>query len=188
MKMVLLIMSIPRYACLILSVFALLPAFAVAQLDNIANLKPNLGKPATATEIAAWDISIMPDGAGLPGGQGDAKTGETLYNNQCAACHGPAGIGGSAEHLVGEEPLNTEWADKTIGLYWPYAKTLFNFIRRSMPPAAPASLSNNEVYSLTAYLLALNGIIEEQQVLNAEVLAAIEMPNRNGFIRQYDNR
>ena len=178
-------MSTAKCVGILIAVF--LPIFAAAQLGGSKAGTPDLGKAAAAAEIAAWNVSITRSGEGLPAGQGTAQEGKALYNALCASCHGPAGIGGSAEHLVGEEPLDSEWADKTIGLYWPYATTLFDFIRRSMPPAAPASLSNNEVYSLTAYLLALNGIIKAGQVLNAEVLAALEMPNRDGFIRQYDD-
>ena len=144
---------------------------------------PQLGYAANHTEVVAWSIGVFPDGTGLPEGAGTVAQGESVYNQQCSACHGPKGQGGSAEELAGaEHGLSGDEPDKTIGTYWPYATTLFDFTRRSMPLNAPGSLDNNEVYAVTAYLLYLSGIIEAKQVMNADSLPKVVMPNRNGFI------
>ena len=125
----------------------------------------------------------MPDGAGLPAGSGTAKQGQPLYEQLCIACHGAGGLGNSGDQLAGAQmSLTSEWPEKTIGNYWPYATTLFDFIRRSKPMDRPGSLSAAEVYALAAYLLYLNGIIAEEQPLDAAALAKIRMPNRDGFI------
>jgi S-disulfanyl-L-cysteine oxidoreductase SoxD len=155
---------------------------------------PNLGQPATPQEIAPWDISIPPAGTGLPRGSSTAVRGEALYNTRCAACHGVKGAGNpneppspvSATPLAGGQgTLATDHPMQTVGSYWPYATTLFDYIRRAMPWGAPKSLTDEDVYSLTAYILNLNGIIGENEVINAETLPKIEMPNRTGFIRIY---
>jgi S-disulfanyl-L-cysteine oxidoreductase SoxD len=144
---------------------------------------PHLGRAATEADIAAWNLTIYPDGTGLPAGRGTAKEGATLFAQRCAACHGQEGIGGTADELAGgHEPLNSEYPDKNIGTYWPYATTVFDFIRRAMPMDAPGSLEADQVYALTAYLLFRNGIIGEQQEMNSDTLAAVKMPNRDGFI------
>jgi len=143
---------------------------------------PGLGIAATTAEIAARDLSVFPDGTGLPSGQGDVETGKAVYQAQCAACHGPGGRGGSAEELVGQGRLDGPTPDKTIGNYWPYATTVFDFIRRAMPLHKPGSLNNGDVYAVTAYLLYLNGLIPAETVLNAGNLPAIVMPNRKGFV------
>ncbi|NIN35188.1 MAG: cytochrome c [Gammaproteobacteria bacterium] len=148
---------------------------------------PMLGEPASSEEIAAWDISVMPGGDGLPGGKGSVAQGRRIYEKQCISCHGPRGQGGNADQLAGAGMgLTSEYPEKTIGSYWPYATTLFDMIRRSMPMTAPGTLSDDEVYAVTAYLLYLNGIIEEDTLLDAEVLSAIKMPNRDGFINVYE--
>jgi len=147
---------------------------------------PKLGKPATPEEIAGWDISIPPDGSGLPKGSGDAKTGANIYAAKCASCHGSKGEGASAEELVGGKgSLATDNPTLTVGSYWPYATTLFDYIRRAMPADAPFSLSADEVYAVSAYLLYLNNIVGEGDVLDAKSLPKIQMPNRNGFIQIY---
>lgn len=144
---------------------------------------PHLGRPATEADIAAWDLSIYPDGTGLPEGHGTAAQGKQLFAQRCAACHGEEGIGGTADELAGgSSPLDSEYPDKNIGMYWPYATTLFDFIRRAMPMDKPESLSNDEVYALTAYLLHRNGIIGEAEEMNARSLPQVRMPNRDGFI------
>lgn len=143
---------------------------------------PGLGIPASPEEVAGWDISIAPDGENLPAGSGTVAQGMALYAAQCAACHGPNAEGGIEPRLVGGHgTINTPNAVKTVGSYWPYATTVFDYIRRSMPFQLPGSLSDDEVYALTAYLLEMNGIIDEDTVLNATTLPAIEMPNRDGF-------
>ena len=162
-----------------------LPGAVVAPGAVRAGIRPGpgLGEPATPDEIRRWDWGIMPDGAGLPAGSGTAKQGQPLYERLCIACHGAGGLGNSGDQLAGAQmSLTSEWPEKTIGNYWPYATTLFDFIRRSKPMDRPGSLSAAEVYALAAYLLYLNGIIAEEQPLDADALAKIRMPNRDGFI------
>ena len=143
---------------------------------------PKLGAPITAGEAAKWDLSVFPDGKGLPEGKGTAADGEAIFKNQCASCHGNAGRGATAEELVAApQPLTEAGASKAIGPYWPFATTLFDFIRRSMPAGAPGSLSANDVYAVTAYLLAANGVISDTDEMNATTLPAVKMPNRDGF-------
>ena len=152
---------------------------------------PRFGQPITQADIAPWDISIGPDGAGLPPGSGTPTQGAEVYAaHGCAACHGDKGTGGSAGPLVGGGPLNTPDRDpqKLIGNYWPYATTIFDFIRRAMPWQAPKTLTDNEVYAVTAYILALNKIIDENDVINAETLPKVTMPNRDGFVSRYPDK
>jgi S-disulfanyl-L-cysteine oxidoreductase SoxD len=144
---------------------------------------PRLGRVATSQEVAAWDISIPPSGAGLPAGSGTAKQGEAVYVAQCQACHGPKGVGKPADPLVGGiGSLATANPVRTVGSFWPYATTLFDYTRRAMPATKPLSLSSDEVYAVTAYLLYLNGIIAENAEMNAKTLPQVKMPNRDGFI------
>ena len=142
-----------------------------------------IGTPATAVEIAGWDIDIRPDGKGLPIGSGNAIDGEAAYEMVCASCHGVFGEGeGRWPVLVGGEgTLADERPVKTVGSYWPYASTLFDYIRRAMPFTAPMSLSDQEVYDITAYVLYMNDIIEEDFELSQQNLAQIVMPNKDGF-------
>lgn len=144
---------------------------------------PRLGQPMSAADAAKWDKTIFPDGQGLPPGHGTAKEGRALYEQKCAGCHGQRGEGATAEELVGEpKPPTGEDPSKAIGPYWPYATTIFDFISRSMPPAAPGSLSANETYAITAYLLAANQIIGEGDEIGAATLPQVKMPNRDGFV------
>lgn len=144
---------------------------------------PRLGVVATATDLARFDLDVFPDGRGLPAGRGGVAQGAPLFARHCAACHGSRGRGASAEELVGgSEPLTSVYPDKTIGLYWPYATTLFDFIRRAKPMLAPGSLKPDEVYAVTAWLLAADGVIAADAELDAATLAAVKMPNRAGFI------
>ena len=144
---------------------------------------PRLGQPLSAQEAARWDLSVFPDGRGLPAGRGTATQGAPLFAEKCAVCHGPGGRGATAEELAGgTAPLTAKSPDKTIGLYWPYATTIFDFTRRAMPMFAPGSLSPDEVYALTAYLLFANGLIAEADEMNATSLPRVRMPNRNGFV------
>lgn len=144
---------------------------------------PNLGRAATAQEVAAWDISIPPSGAGLPAGNGSVKPGESVYVAKCQSCHGVKGVGKPADPLVGGiGSLASGKAVLTVGSYWPYAATLFDYVRRAMPTTNPQSLSNSEVYAVTAYLLHLNGIIGEGAVMEAGTLPHVKMPNRDGFV------
>ena len=141
------------------------------------------GRPATDQDIHAWNIDVSPDGQGLPPGQGTVKKGAQLYAVKCAGCHGPTGKEGPNDVLVGgHESLRTSKPIKTIGSYWPYAATLYDYLRRAMPFNAPQSLMPDEMYALVAWLLHQNGIVAEDTILDAHSLPKIEMPNRNGFI------
>jgi len=151
---------------------------------------PNLGKPLDAAAIAAWDISIEPDGAGLPPGEGTTAQGARIFADKCAQCHGPDGKGGVAgvfsAPLVGSDPITDIAASmKRIANFWPYSTTLFDYIRRSMPWQQPMTLANDEVYALTAYILALNKLIAENDTINAQTLPKVRMPNRDGFIVRF---
>lgn len=143
-----------------------------------------LGKPASAAVVAAADISIPPNGAGLPAGSGSVSQGAAVYAAKCQACHGEKGAGKPADALVGGigSLARGNAAVRTVGSYWPYATTLFDYTRRAMPPTAPMSLSNEDVYAVTAYLLHLNGILGPDAQMNATTLPAVKMPNRDGFI------
>ena len=154
--------------------------FAAADTES----SPKLGKAITPEAAAKWDLSVFPDGTGLPEGRGTVAHGEKLFEEKCAVCHGPEGIGASAEELRGgkTEDLSAPSPDKNIGTYWPFATTLFDFTRRAMPMAAPGSLSADEVYAVTAYLLHVNGIIGKNDEMNRITLPKVNMPNQNGFI------
>jgi S-disulfanyl-L-cysteine oxidoreductase SoxD len=145
---------------------------------------PRLGQPVAPAELAPWDISIGPDGVGLPQGQGTAAQGAAVYAAKCQACHGEKGAGrpndalaGGVGTLAGDRP-----PVKTVGSYWPYATTLFDYVRRAMPLQNPLSLSNDEVYAVSAYVLFVNGIIGEDTQINAQTLPQVKMPNRDGFV------
>ena len=150
---------------------------------------PNLGKPISPTDIAAWDICIMPDGSGLPPGSGTAAQGGPIYAQKCAACHGANGKGGINAALIGGQPLTTGIeTTKTVANFWPYPTTLFDFMRRAMPYPKPRTLTNDEVYALTAYILRLNNLIGENDVMNANTLPKVRMPNRDGFIVRFPDK
>lgn len=143
---------------------------------------PKLGVPATPEQVVAWDVSIAPDGKGLPPGSGTPSQGAAIYTAHCQACHGKDGAGKPNDRLVGGQGTLRDAAPvRTIGSYWPYATTLFDYIRRAMPYVQPHSLSDDDAYALTAYLLRLNGVIGENDVLNARTLPAVKMPNRDHF-------
>jgi cytochrome c len=156
------------------------------------NLRPNLGKPITPAELAPWDITILPDGTNLPPGSGRAADGAKVYAEKCAACHGDKGEGSIAGRLVGGPPRATldggKDGAKTIANFWPAATTLFDFIRRAMPYTAPKSLTDQEVYALTAYLFAANRLIGENDVIDAKTLPQVKMPNRDNFIVRFPDR
>ena len=144
---------------------------------------PGLGRPATSEEIAAIDISIPPSGEGLPAGSGNAVAGEVVYAQKCASCHAAEGKGKPADKLVGGiGTLDTANPVKSVGSFWPYATTLFDYVRRSMPLNAPMTLTDDEVYAVTAYVLSLSGIVSKQQTMDAQSLPRVRMPNRNGFV------
>jgi S-disulfanyl-L-cysteine oxidoreductase SoxD len=143
-----------------------------------------LGKAPSKEEMQAWDISVGPEGRELPPGSGNTKEGAEIYAKKCAACHGQSGEGTPlAPHLLGGKgTLNTPYPVRTIGSYWPYATTIWDYINRAMPPNQGGSLSANEVYALTAFLLYRNDIIKESDTIDAKTLPKISMPNREGFI------
>jgi cytochrome c len=143
-----------------------------------------LGRPATAEEIRARDITVLPSGAGLPNGKGTAREGRPAYDTRCGVCHGSRGEGqGDHPPLAGGRgSLATDQAQPTVGAYWPYATTVWDYIRRGMPYDHPATLSADQVYAITAYVLFLDGIVTEDQVLDERTLPQVEMPNRQGFV------
>ncbi|GGK86090.1 c-type cytochrome [Amphritea balenae] len=148
-----------------------------------AGEKYGFGTTATAEEIQGWDIDIRPDGKGLPAGEGSVADGEELYEQLCATCHGLFGEGEGRWPVLagGEDTLTEERPVKTVGSYWPYASTLYDYIRRAMPFTAPRSLTDDQTYQLSAYVLYLNEIVDEEFVANKDTLAAVEMPNQEGF-------
>jgi cytochrome c len=152
-------------------------------LQQPAGKSPALGVAVGADLVAPFDISIPPSGTGLPPGSGSVKQGEAVYTTKCQACHGEKGAGKPADPLVGGQgTLATRTPMRTVGSYWPYATTLFDYVRRAMPITNPLSLSNDEVYAVTAYVLNVNGIVAADAVMNAQSLPQVKMPNRDGFI------
>ncbi len=152
----------------------------VASAVAVAAEGPNLGRVATPEEIALWDISIGPEGASLPAGSGTPKQGEAVYTAKCLACHGENGAGKPNDQLgtlPGDKP-----PVKTVGSFWPYATTIFDYVRRAMPYNESKTLTNDELYAVTAYLLQLNGIIGEKDMIDAKTLPKVRMPNRDGFV------
>jgi mono/diheme cytochrome c family protein len=158
---------------------ALLAAAAFAQSP-----KYGVGRAPTADEVRQWAISVSPDGKGLPGGRGTAAEGREMFANRCARCHGQKGegaesvaIAGGQGTLKGPKPL------KTVGSFWPYAPTLFDYVNRAMPFDKPGTLGANQVYAITGYVLFLNGIVQEGDVMDAGSLPKVRMPNRDGFVK-----
>jgi len=154
-------------------------------LGSVAKAElPMLGMAIDESALADFDHIILPDGSNLPAGAGSAVQGATVYNQQCAACHGAEGEGGAGVPAVagGIGSLATATPLLTVGSYWPHATTVFDYVRRAMPPQAPKSLSDEEVYQVTAYLFYLNGIIEQDSVLDSVTLPQVAMPNHDGFI------
>jgi len=150
---------------------------------------PHLGRPISQADLAEWDINILPNGQNLPPGHGRATDGAKIYAEKCALCHGENGQGGHAARLIGgPAKANLDPGSKTIANYWPYATTLFDLIRRAMPFTQPRSLTDDEVYALTAYILAENKLIGENDEINAATLPKVRMPNRDNFVPQYPDR
>ena len=146
-------------------------------------LQYGFGRAATEVEIKAWNIDVSPTGERLPPGQGTVQQGAAIYANKCAACHGLTGTEGPKDRLVGGHgSLATERPVKTIGSFWPYATTLYDYIHRAMPLNTPQSLTPEEVYSVVAWLLHRNGVILADAVIDAQTLPAVKMPNRDGFV------
>ncbi len=165
-----------RSSVLALAVLALVPAGAGAQTLGI-------GRPAGPAEIAGWDIDVRPDGAGLPPGSGSVAQGGQVFAQACQACHGAGGEGSAVAPALagGIGSLATDHPLRTVGSYWPYATTVFDYIRRAMPFNAPQSLTPDQVYAVSGYVLHLNGLLGADAVLDARTLPKVEMPNRDGF-------
>jgi len=175
---------------------AALFSFAVAP-ETVFGAGPHIGKPIIQTDLAPWDIDVEPSGTGLPPGSGTSDQGAPIFAEQCAACHGDGGKGATtttsgapaAPPVVSDVKRNgIDDTTLTIANYWPYATTLFDYIRRSMPWTSPRSLTDDQVYALTAYILAQNKLIDAKQVINAQTLPKVQMPNRNGFIVRFPER
>jgi S-disulfanyl-L-cysteine oxidoreductase SoxD len=165
---------------------ASITALAILLLTCLARAETQgpygIGRVATSAEIAGWNIDIGRDGSGLPPGSGTVSHGREVFEQQCVACHGDKGQGGVGDKLVGGQgTLAAAKPVRTVGSYWPYAPTLFDYIRRAMPQNAPQSLSNDDVYAVSAYILNLNGLLPADATLDAKSLAAIRMPNRDHF-------
>jgi len=160
---------------------SLLIAAALVFAAGAAAETPNLGQSITEADLALWDISVSPDGVGLPQGSGTAAQGKAVYEQKCELCHGKDASGGKNAALVSAK-------DRTVTSYVPHATTIFDFTRRAMPWPQPKSLTADETYAVTAYLLALAKIIGESDVMNAETLPKVRMPNRDGFVSKYPEK
>ena len=153
-----------------------LPAFAQSPTYGV-------GRPPTAEDLRAIDIDVLPDGRGLPPGSGTAAAGKEVYTRRCETCHGPTGTEGPQDVLAGGQgSLATERPQKTVGSYWPFATTLWDYINRAMPFDRPGTMTPDEVYAATAYVLFLNGLVKPDAVLDRTTLPQVRMPNRNGFV------
>ena len=173
-----------RFRNLSLAVVAITIGLAPVVVGTAFALKLGVGRDALAHEVKAWDIDVRPDGQGLPPGRGTAAQGEDIYQTQCAACHGEFGEGRDRWPVLagGIGTMKNDRPDKTVGSYWPYATTIFDYIKRAMPFGNAQSLSNDELYAVTAYILQLNDIIVDAKFeLNATTLPAIKMPNAGQF-------
>ncbi len=168
-------MFMPRTLIRIAVVASILIALPVNAQD--------LGQQVTEDDLALWDLTTESNGTGLPPGSGTARTGQSVWSENCAACHGAKADGGPAGSLVGGIGSLTSAAPvKTVGSYWPYATSLFDYVRRAMPYQDPGSLSDDELYAVVAYILNRNEIIDDDAVMNAKSLKDVKMPNRNGFV------
>jgi S-disulfanyl-L-cysteine oxidoreductase SoxD len=174
----------PRPPIHAMTVALALAATPLVPADQVAEAQASPGRRASAIEVAAADITVFPDGSGLPPGRGTAREGRRIYATRCAACHGEKGEGSDDFHALagGRGSLNSALPLLTVGSYWPYATTLWDYTRRAMPYAQPGSLTTTEVYAVTAFVLYLNGIVAEDAVLDQATLPRVGMPNRDGFV------
>ncbi|WP_454825514.1 c-type cytochrome [Paraburkholderia xenovorans] len=167
----------------LLSLAALASCTSATPIVRKTSAAHDIGTPLTGEDLAAWNIDVAPDGRGLPAGSGDVATGAHIFAAKCAACHGAQGQGGLGDALVGGQgSLASTKPKRTVGSYWPYATTLFDYIRRAMPYNAPESLTADEVYAVSAFLLNQNGIVPANTRLDAASLPRVVMPNRGGFV------
>jgi cytochrome c len=162
---------------------ALLLPLGVAWPGLPAQAQERLGVGGTPSpeQIAGWDIDVRPDGEGLPEGRGSVSEGRQVYESRCVSCHGTNGEGPMDRLVGGTNSLASEKPVKTVGSYWPYATTLFDYVHRAMPFDEPQSLSADEVYAVSAYVLNMNGLVPDDAVMDAQTLANVQMPNRDGF-------
>src|SRR2546426_7031743 len=172
-----------------LVVFAAAALAACATSRPAGTPSPKFGEPVAVQQLAGFDISIPPSGAGLPPGNGTARDGLNVYEQKCLACHGAKGAGKPADALAGGiGSLATKAPVRTVGSYWPYATTLFDYVRRAMPITNSLSLTDDEVYAVSAYVLFINGIVGEEAIMNAQTLPQVRMPNRDGFVSDWPPR
>lgn len=165
------------YSVMVVSVLAISPFVSNSQ-ETV-----RLGTPISENQLAEFDLVAEPNGNGLPAGSGTARQGKAIYDTRCAACHASNGEGVTGNTIIVGGDMQSEGTPlRTVGSYWPLASTVFDFVRRAMPADAPKSLSNDEVYQVVAYVLYMNGIVDEDQELNATTLPQVEMPNADGFI------
>ena len=159
----------------------LLAAAAAAQVNH--------GRPVSAEELTKLDITILPDGSGLPEGSGSVADGAQVYSQKCQGCHGANGVGGPFDRLTGGVgSLTTDKPVRTANSFWPSATTLFDYIRRAMPRTAPKSLTNDEAYALTAFILSVDNVVPKTATLDAKSLSAVKMPNHDGFVAWWPKR
>jgi S-disulfanyl-L-cysteine oxidoreductase SoxD len=165
-------------------------ALTLAAAPGLAADTPHLGTPITEADVGAWNITVLPDGTNLPSGSGTPSQGAMIFAQKCAACHGEGAKGGSSRTLVGAPSLVAAGieADKTIGNFWADPTTLFDYIRRAMPWPQPRTLTNEEVYALCAYVFSLNKFIGENDVMNAQTLPKVKLPNKGNFIIKFPDK
>ena len=174
---------------LIFFILSILPIRIVIADGEFTTQKPSLGKIVSIKEINAVDFVVMPDGDGLPIGSGSVESGKELFAMHCQACHGSDGVNGINGDLSGGHgTINGPVPKKTVGSYWPYATILFDYIRRAMPYQSPGILSNDEIYALSAYILYINNIIDEKEVITQKTIVDVEMPNSQNFIWAYPKK
>ncbi len=162
-------------------------ALAIAPFVSNSQESVRLGTPISQDQLAEFDLVAEPNGNGLPAGSGTARQGKAVYDTRCAACHASNGEGVTGNTIIVGGDMQSEGTPlRTVGSYWPLASTVFDFVRRAMPADAPKSLSNDEVYQVVAYVLYMNGIVDEDQELNATTLPQVEMPNADGFVDRSD--